>query len=304
VKSLQAFFVALAAALVAIPGINLLSDKSWWPLENQAFQVASVVVGSGVLGLIYLSRERVRSLQQSRILIIAGVSLVGAVLLVSLYRAALTRTVIAYRHNKVDRKAFVPFFPEAWASAALLKMVNQAIGPGPKPVTTESLTLENIRATYAYWGPDDTDTEVPATWRNATLGLLLVNYSAAIGLVIVSFGVVGVRLQAKEETPEGPAGVKVPEVVPDKGPVPLAANPAPAAPVISEERFVILEIRVRQLQTELALSEVRAALRDEGSPAPNGRRVAPSAPSIALLAVAAAGGWMLAQVAQRTTRSP
>jgi hypothetical protein len=200
-KAIQLFFVALSAAVVAIPGMSALGTEAWWPPGDAStlFRAVATVAGSGVLLLMLLARARIAAAPARY----AGPACVGglflALSLLFAYFALLERAVVEYEYYGVDRSVVVPFGVGSWASEELLQQARK-LPPTPGlavPRTRAQVTREHVRVLFATWG-DGMKPFIPGsrTWR--TWGILLFLYCGCITLLVATFTGAGIRLGSWE----------------------------------------------------------------------------------------------------------
>lgn len=220
-KAIQLFFVALSAAVVAIPGMSALGTEAWWPPGEAStlFRAIATIVGSGVLLLMLLARARIASAPARYAGPACVAGLVVAVSLLFTYFALLDRAVVDYGYYGVDRSVLVPFGVGSWASEELLQRARE-LPPTPGlavPNNTAEVTREHVRALLAQWGDGMKPFIERRRWR--TWGILLFLYCACITLLVATFTGAGIRLGSWElggddadepapapATPPAPAG--------------------------------------------------------------------------------------------------
>lgn len=315
-KRLELLFLALGVVVLNIPGMNIISNKNWWPLESGVFQLAVAVAGAGVLALVYSSRERLRKLPTQRALQVAGVGLVATLAAVWLYGTALERAVKPYVHNGTQHRALIPFGVSDWIKENP-SLRTAIVKTAPPSRRGEVANVADIIRVYTQFGPDSIDPMIPSGPRNKTLAMLLFGYCTVVGLIVGTFGVLGVRLQ-DESAVKNPINIerterdienvetepveKVPEEVrQDAIARELADAPTPTS--VEHQRLEALEIRRKQLRAEVDIARLEDALKNATSPSPTADdhlvTVRYSAVAIAAFAV---GAWLLARPFSR--RSP
>ncbi|HEX6367879.1 MAG TPA: hypothetical protein VF006_03025 [Longimicrobium sp.] len=214
--------LALVAVAQAVPGYSILSADDWHPPDmGPVFAVTAVMVGAGMIGILFIARRKVLALRARVVVAICLGSLLLSLGLIIVYRTALDARVVRYTWAEQERVEMIPFGTSRWTNPVLLRRVRSANGGGP--ASLYAIRPSHLARTLEEYGPDEVQPLLSDGWRIATKGVLWTNYVAVLLLVAGAFGVAAVRL-GHEMTPAKPAAA--PEADADDAP---AASPTPAA---------------------------------------------------------------------------
>jgi hypothetical protein len=203
-KSVRGTFLVLGCATSTVPCLQLLVAPEWWPPDSALFRVAATIVAAGALGIVFLCAGLVRRVRVRRVAVGCAAAIVCSLVLLFWYDATLRRAVHRVQWQDSPRVAVViPLGISGWIDDALLHSVQTVPGPAYESKTRATVTDDDIVAALTYWGPPDVLPHIPAGARTRTVALLVTQYAAAITLLTVAFGVLGLRVGwAPGETPE------------------------------------------------------------------------------------------------------
>jgi hypothetical protein len=286
--------LALVAVAQAVPGYSILSGDDWHPPGmGPVFQVTAVMVGAGMIGILFMARRRVLALRARVVVAFCLGSLLLSLGLLAVYRTALNARVVRYTWAEKEYGEMIPFAMSRWTDSVLLRRVRTA--NGGMPASLRAMRPSHVARTLEEYGPDEVLPLVSDGWRIATQGVLWTNYLAVLLLVAGAFGVAAVRLgdemaPAKPPADPGAAGDAAPahDTAP-AGAVPATGSAAAAVgPPASVPAEVPWEARVAELEAELR--RVRAQLGDaRTAPSRNGHPREP----LVVRAEIRTSGWLL-----------
>jgi hypothetical protein len=287
--------LAIVAVAQAVPGYSILSGDDWHPPGmGPVFQVTAVMVGAGMIGVLFMARRRVLALRARVVVAFCLGSLLLSLGLLAVYRTTLNARVVRYTWAEKEYGEMIPFAATRWTNPVLLRRVRAA--NGGTPATLRALRPSHLARTLEEYGPDEVLPLVSDGWRIATQGVLWTNYVAVLLLVAGAFGVAAVRL-GHEMTPAKPAddaATPAPGAAEAADAAPAAATPAGratgagAGDLPAAVPAVEWENRVADLEAELR--RVRAQLGDARTPpSRNGRSRDP----LVVRAEIRTSGWLL-----------
>jgi hypothetical protein len=304
--------LALVAVAQAVPGYSILSGDDWHPPGmGPVFQVTAVMVGAGMIGVLFMARRRVLALRPRVVVAVCLGSLLLSLGLIAVYRTTLNARVVRYTWAEREYGEMVPFGMARWTNPVLLRRIRTA--NGGTPASLRALRPSQLARTMEEYGPDEVLPLISDGWRIATQGVLWTNYVAVLLLAAGAFGIAAVRLghemaPAKPPADAEAAGDAAPAADPPPAAVttPVVAAGAPPANVPAE---VPWEQRVADLEAELR--QVRAQLGDARVPSRNGH---PREPLVVraeirtsgwlLLGAAAMAWWISGRERERGPRTP
>jgi hypothetical protein len=278
--------LAIVAVAQAVPGYSILSGDDWHPPGmGPVFQVTAVMVGAGMIGILFMARRRVLALRSRVVAAFCMGCLLLSLSLIAVYRTTLNARVVRYTWAEKEYGEMIPFATSRWTDSVLLRRVRTA--NGGSPASLRAMRPSHLARTLEEYGPDEVLPRISDGWRIATQGVLWTNYVAVLLLVAGAFGVAAVRL-GHEMTPAKPVGGAAAATGPASAtPAGGAQSTADATPADSPTE-VPWERRIAELEAELG--RVRAQLADpRTAPSRNGHPREP----LVVRAEIRTSGWLL-----------
>ncbi len=184
--------LGLVAAVQAVPGYAILASDEWQPPDGGMFRMTAVVTGAALFALVFMARRRLLRLRTRMVVTACAAAFVLALALLYAYHAVLQDRVVPFIYARQSYHALVPFGASHWARGEILEAIQATNGGAPR--TAAGVTRAHLQNALSEAGPGAVLDPIPGSWRELTLGTLWLMYAAAMGLIVVGFGIAAVRL--------------------------------------------------------------------------------------------------------------
>jgi hypothetical protein len=146
--------LAIVAVAQAVPGYSILSGDDWHPPGmGPVFAVTAVMVGAGMIGILFMARGRVLALRARVVVAVCLASLLLSLGLIVVYRTTLDARVVRYTWAEGEYAEMIPFGTSRWTGPVLLRRIRNANAGAP--ASAKKVRPSHVGRALQEYGPDE-----------------------------------------------------------------------------------------------------------------------------------------------------